>query len=66
MDLEPCEEMLQAPLLLGLDLLLLEDLLLLVLDKEVKPVLQLAFTFWISTTTSTRLFITTTKERIWI
>ncbi|KAI8522406.1 hypothetical protein RHMOL_RhmolMtG0005500 (mitochondrion) [Rhododendron molle] len=34
MDLEPCEEMLQAPLLLGLDLLLLEDLLLLVLDKE--------------------------------
>jgi hypothetical protein len=37
MHLEPCEEMLQAPLLLGLDLLLLEDLLLLVLDKEVKP-----------------------------
>nr|KUM46536.1 hypothetical protein ABT39_MTgene1638 [Picea glauca] len=29
--------MLQAPLLLGLDLLLLEDLLLLVLDQEVKP-----------------------------
>jgi len=30
-------DLLQAPLLLGLDLLLLEDLLLLVLDKEVKP-----------------------------